>query len=70
MYLAERMEEDTLGWRNRQIFDEDGSLLEEKVSKDWALKKLVSRGRVLFDCTKPVSDHLTKAVQRKMGKNR
>ena len=53
--LMERTDENIDGTRDRQIFDESGKMVEQRVSENWALKKLVRDGKVLFDNTKSTS---------------
>lgn len=54
-FLAERTDEDLNGIRDRQLFDENNQLIEQRVSDKGALKKLVRGGKVLIDTTKSTS---------------
>ena len=54
-FLAERTDEDLNGTRDRQLFDEKGQMIEQRVSEKGALKKLVRGGQVLIDSTKSAS---------------
>ena len=67
---VEYMEEDQKGWRDHKFFDLDGHLVEEKISENWGLKKLVSNGKVLFDCTKSASNNLRDIARKPIGNSR
>ena len=68
--MVESMEEDSKGWRDHRFFDIEGNLIEQKISENWALKKFVSKGEVLFDETKGNSDKLREFMRSKAAKNR
>ena len=70
LHLTERMDEDVNGLRDRQIFDLDGNLVEERISENWALKKLVRHGKVLIDSTKPNQTNMTNAIKQQKSNNR
>ncbi|MGN0919570.1 MAG: hypothetical protein ACI4OR_02270 [Alphaproteobacteria bacterium] len=59
-FLCERVAEDVNGIRDRQMFDENHQLIEQRVSDKGAWKKLVRNGKVLFDATKTASLKLSK----------
>lgn len=68
--LMERTDENIDGTRDRQIFDESGTMVEQRVSENWALKKLVRDGKVLFDNTKSTQQKLNNAIKINNGLKR
>ncbi len=68
--LMERTDENIDGTRDRQIFDESGKMVEQRVSENWALKKLVRDGKVLFDNTKSTQQKLNNAIKINNGLKR
>lgn len=54
-FLAERTDEDLNGTRDRQLFDENNQLIEQRILEKGALKKLVRGDQVLIDSTKSAS---------------
>lgn len=64
-FLTERTKQNLNGRRDRQMFDEHGKMIEQRISNKGALVKMVLGGKVLFDSTKHSARDLKNTVNLK-----